>query len=72
MPRMARFMLARRQVVSLSSWPYTAMSLRRPPWASTNRSACTNIPPEPQQPSYTRPDSGSIISTSSLTMERGV
>ena len=72
MPRMARFMRAMRQVVRLDSCPYTVIWSRRPSWASINFSDCTNMPPEPQHGSYTRPWYGSSISTSSRTMELGV
>ena len=48
------------------------MSPIRPPWLSTNFSDWTNMPPEPQQGSYTRPLYGSSISTIVRTTERGV
>jgi hypothetical protein len=44
----------------------------RPPWASTNFSLCTNMPPEPQHGSKTRPLYGASISTSTRTTQRGV
>ncbi len=72
MPRMARFIFASRQVVGLASWPKMATSPILPPCASMNSSLCTNMPPEPQHGSYTRPLYGSSISTSSWTTERGV
>ena len=33
----------------LDSWPKMEMSVFCPPWASTKRSDCTNMPAEPQQ-----------------------
>ncbi len=48
------------------------MSPIRPPWASTNFSDWTNIPPEPQHGSNTRPLYGASISTSTRTTQRGV
>ena len=72
MPWMARFIVASRQVRSFDSWPYTAMSSRRPRCARTNFSAWTNMPPDPQHGSYTRPEYGSSTSTSSRTTLAGV
>jgi hypothetical protein len=38
-------------VVGFDSWPKVETSVRWPPWASTNSSDWTNMPPEPQQSS---------------------
>ncbi len=72
MPRMARFIAARRQVVGLASWPKMATSPSLPPCERMNSSLCTNMPPEPQQGSYTLPWCGASTATSVLTMLRGV
>src|SRR5690606_13859324 len=53
--RMARFILESFQVVWLLSCPYTVMSFIFPLCSVTNFSLITNIPPEPQAGSYTRP-----------------
>ena len=77
MPRMARFIFASRRVVWFDSCPWMDRFLMAflpfpLPWASMNFTDWTNMPAEPQQGSKTRPSYGSIISTSSLTTERGV
>ena len=48
-PRIDRFIFARRQVSGLDSCPTTETFLRLPLCSSTKRILCTNIPPEPQQ-----------------------
>ena len=48
------------------------MSPSLPAWASMNFSLCTNMPPEPQQGSYTLPWCGASTATSVFTMLRGV
>ena len=42
------------------------------PWAAMNFSLCTNMPPEPQQGSYTLPSWGLRMATRVLTMLAGV
>src|SRR3990172_7138146 len=39
--------------------------------SSTNRADCTNMPPDPQAGSYTRPENGSMMSTINLTIDVG-
>ena len=43
-----RFILASRYVVGFDSWPKIDTSFCRPLCASTNRTDCTNMPPDPQ------------------------
>src|SRR5690606_25949301 len=53
-PRIAKFIFANLYVVGLLSCPKMEILPFRCSCISINRSLCTNIPPLPQQPSYTR------------------